>query len=271
MEQDPRAVENPIGAIFDLSEDVVQQAPLISRAVRYATLFMLVWLVINFLLILGFLFDRALFFFILAAALFVIGLAALLMLRRTSSFFRYYVVRHAAIKAVRDADPLIYAPSGSTPAERLAFHLRSVSAHLNEPQVEFAIPGVVEGQTRVRYKFDLYAHREPSALWRLLGLGDPGLSVFVKVFDRKPSAEDITAFRAAVEDVTSRTRIQPMRVIALWTNPSGEVLDDAAYAALMKNQVKFTGRLLRSSCAIELISERAGGEYDFIPFIAPQR
>ncbi|MBI5000174.1 MAG: hypothetical protein HZB92_01405 [Euryarchaeota archaeon] len=267
-QMDPRAVENPLSAIFDLSEDVVQQAPAIWRAVRYATVFMSVWLAINVVFIVIFLFDKSLLLFILCAVLFVIGFAALVMLRRSSRFFKYYVMRHSAIKAVRDADPLVYAPSGTTPAERLVSHLRASMPRLNAPDVEFAVPGIVEGTLGMKYKFDAYLHAPSGAPWRLMGLGNPGLSVFVKAFDARPRPEDVLSFRKAVEDVSARTGIQPARAIVLWLNGGGEVLDDETYNALLKAQVRFSHGFAFSMCAVEMISEYPSGEYDFVPYMA---
>jgi len=57
MQKDVRAVENPISAMFDLSEDVAQQAPNIKSLVHYASGFIAVWLFINVLLGLVFLFT----------------------------------------------------------------------------------------------------------------------------------------------------------------------------------------------------------------------
>jgi hypothetical protein len=271
MQGDPRAMENPISAIFDLSEDVVRQARVISNAVTYATVFMGIWLFINLVLLVVFFFSLSWLLFLLSFSLFVVGMMALVMLRRTASFFEHYVVRHAAIKAVRDADPLVYAPKGSTPVERLVAYLRATTPALNVPGVELAMPGIVEGLSRLQYKFDVYARKEPDRTLRALGLGDPGLAVFVKVFEARPSADDILSFKKAVEDVSSRTRIQPLRAIILWSGAEGAVLDDAAYNTLVGNQIRFSGGLNSFNCAIELVSERSGGEYDFVPFLAPAR
>ncbi len=267
MERDPRAIENPISAIFDLSEDVVAQARAIGKAVRYATVFMGVWLVINFLLVVIFLFSLNVLLFGLSAAVLILGAISLAMLRKVSEFFSYYVVRHAAIKAVRDADPIVYAPKGATPAERSLAHLRATTPQLASG-VEFAVPGIVEGANRLQYKFDVYARREPGALWRSFGIGEPGLALFVKIFETRPRAEDVVAFKKAVEDVCARTGTPPLRAIILWLNSRGESLDDDAYAALMANQVRLPGTFSSMTCAIEMITELPSGEYDFAPFMA---
>lgn len=271
MERDPRAVENPIGALFDLSEDVVANAIEIQKAVRYATVFMGVWLVVNFLLVLIFFFQFNLLLFAFCAIVLALGAVSLAMLRRVSGFFSYYVVRHAAIKAVRDADPIVYAPQGATPAERLLAHLRATTPQLSSPGVEFAVPGIVEGANRLTYKFDIYARKEPGGLWRSLGIGEPGLALFVKIFESKPKPEDVVAFRKAVEDVCARTGTPPLRAIILWLNRNSEGLDDDAYNALMSNQVRVSRSLSSAACALEMITELPNGEYDFAPFMASRQ
>ena len=115
MKSDARAVENPISAIFDLSEKVAKQAPVIKSMVRYASAFIIVWLIVSFFLILALLAQGIVFMFLIMLALFVVGFVALILLRRMNRFFRYYAARHRAIKAVRDMDPMVYVPRGKTP------------------------------------------------------------------------------------------------------------------------------------------------------------
>ena len=54
MQGDPRAVEDPIAAIFDLAEEVDAQTPKIRRALRYVRVFVWLWLAIDFLVIVAF-------------------------------------------------------------------------------------------------------------------------------------------------------------------------------------------------------------------------
>ncbi|MFQ5552538.1 MAG: hypothetical protein ACE5EW_02295 [Thermoplasmata archaeon] len=48
---DVRAVENPIAAVFDLAEEVNEQAPKIHKAIGYSRLFIMAWLFVDFLLL----------------------------------------------------------------------------------------------------------------------------------------------------------------------------------------------------------------------------
>ena len=80
MKSDARAVENPITAIFDLSEDVAKQAPIIKRMVRYASAFIIVWLIIDFFLILALLAGGFIPFFLIMLTLFIVGLVAIILM-----------------------------------------------------------------------------------------------------------------------------------------------------------------------------------------------
>ena len=68
---DARAVENPISAIFDLAEDVNDEAPRIRKLVTYATVFIGFWLVIDFIFILAFIVSN-LFISLFLMVLFVV-------------------------------------------------------------------------------------------------------------------------------------------------------------------------------------------------------
>ena len=124
MQQDARAVENPISAIFDLSEDVARQAPVIRSMVRYASAFIIIWLIVALFLVLALLVGRNWFFLLIMLSLFVIGVVSVVLLHRMNRFFKYYVARQRSIKAVRDMDPMVYAPQGKTVTERFVTYLR---------------------------------------------------------------------------------------------------------------------------------------------------
>ena len=52
LRRDARAVEDPIGAIFDLAESVDRQSPKIRKMLRYVRIFVSLWLLLDFFLIL---------------------------------------------------------------------------------------------------------------------------------------------------------------------------------------------------------------------------
>lgn len=267
MQKDARAVENPISAIFELSEDVVKQAPAIKSLGRYATAFIGIWLFIDLILILATLAAGQLFLFIITTALFIIGIVSIILMRRINRFFKYYVARHRSIKAVREMDPMVYAPKGNNAPERFVGYLRTHSEEMKGQRVEISMPGILPGRHGRDYKFDIYIKEQPGFLWRAFGFGRHGFSIFVKHFPQKPTGKQIQSFKEAVEDVTARTKIPPSRIVALWERREGDVLDDNVYQYIMKRPVKSKHRFRKLVCNLELVSE-TDGSYDFIPHMS---
>jgi len=266
MQPDARAVENPISSIFDLSEDVAKQAPVIRSMVRYASAFIIVWLIITFFLLLALLSQGNIIFFLIMLALFIVGFVAIILLRRMNRFFKYYVVRHKAIKAVRDLDPMVYAPQGNTSTERFVTYHRGHNPAMFGRNVEVAMPGIVQGNQGSQYSFDAYIREPAGGLWKLFGLGRHGFAIYVKRFDTIPKGNEVQAFKNAVEDVTSRTRIPPSRVVVLWERKADETIDDRVYQFIMTQPVTGRHRFRKYVCNLEIVSETEG-TYDFIPFM----
>jgi len=261
-----RAVENPISAMFDLSEDVAKQAPMIRRLVRYASAFILVWLFVNILLGIAFLAQGNLFLVLVMLALFIIGVSSMIFLRRINHFFRYYVARHRAITAVRQMDPMVYAPKGSNVTERLVTYLRASIPAFRRKEVEVAMPGILTGSSGMQYNFDAYIKEPASGSWKALGIGGHGFSCFIKTFPHPPDAKELQALKKAVEDVSQRTGIPPVRVIALWERAEDQTISDQAYRFVTTQMVSFSFKSRKLKCAMEIVSETEGA-YDFIPYL----
>ena len=265
MEKDVRAVENPISAIFDLSEDVAKQAPNIKNLVRYASAFIIVWLIINILLGLVFLAEGNLFLMLIMLVLFILGITSLILLKRINHFFRYYVARQRAITAVRQMDPMVYAPKGSNVTERLVTYLRASIPAFQRKEVEVAMPGIVHGQN-MQYSFDAYLKEPAGGMWKSTGMGMHGFAAYIKKFDAPPTMKDLQALKMAIEDVTQRTGIPPVRAIALWERAEDQVISDAAYNFVMNNGIEVKHKSRKLTCAMEIVSETEGS-YDFIPYL----
>ncbi len=265
---DVRAVDNPISAIFDLAEDVNKEVPRIRNLVKYATVFIGVWLVIDFILTI-LLMSSQLLLGVLMLALFVVGVFALAMLRNLNDFIRYYAIRHAAIVRVRNDDPVVFAPKGDTAVLRLFELLRIRNPAMSEAIAmrRYLTPGILRGHSGVLYSFDGYLGSKPSALWRPLGLGYPGYQLLIKSFQKTPRAEDLNSLKLAAEDVSKDNLIPPSRVIALWSRKPDQDLSDEAYAFLTSNQVMFSHRGKRFATALEMIVENEDGSYEFIPYV----
>ncbi len=265
---DVRAVDNPISAIFDLADDVNKEVPRIRKLVKYATVFIVVWLIVDFILTIALIFNQFLLG-LLMLALFVVGIFALAMLRNLNDFIRYYAIRHAAILRVRNEDPVVFAPKGDTAVLRLFEFLRTKNPAMSEAIAghRYLIPGILRGRSGVLYSFDGYLASKPSKLWRLLGWGFPGFQLMIKSFQTPPRAEDLISLKLAAEDVAKDNLIPPSRVIALWTRKPEFDLSDEAYALLTSSQVLFAHRGKRYATALEMIIENEDGSYEFIPYI----
>ncbi len=320
-QQDARAVEDPIAAIFDLAESVDRQTPKIRKMLRYVRIFVWLWLLLDFFLILlssvispggsagatlvlflpivGFLLamryvaqpSTRLAFLILAAvfgafqaltiggllflgivlvSLFILGFVILELMRDLRSFFDYFALRHRVIQRVRQSDPVVYVPEGKDSVQRILAHLattsRDVKAVMAFPGT-VATPALLTGRSGLTYSFDAYIHSDPSAVWRILGIGAPGFTVFVKSFEQAPTLADLQALKRAVEDVSEAVRIPPARVIALWRAHGDASVAPDTYDFLTRDaiRVKLGGSVY--ACSVELAREGDNGTYDFIPVV----
>jgi hypothetical protein len=266
---DIRAVENPISAIFDLAEDVNREAPRIRKMVTYGSIFIGVWLVIDFLLVLATLGNNFIIS-ILLLVLFILGVLALAMLRNFNDFFRYYVMRHAAIVSVRNDDPIVYAPKGDTAVQRVYTYIAGRNPAMNQARAsgKFQAPAIVRGASGIFYNLDGYLSSNPGALWSLFGIGYPGYQLFIKSFPAPPRPEDLMALKNAASDVSSATKMPPSRVIALWCRKEPQELSDEAYALLSTAVISWSHRGKKFAGSLELIIENEDGSYEFIPYIA---
>jgi hypothetical protein len=266
---DVRAVENPISAVFDLAEEVHDEVPRFRKLVTYATVFIGIWLIIDFLLILSSIIGRNAVLAIALLFLFVIGILALAMLRNLNDFMRYYARRHEAILRVRDEDPIVYVPKGDTAVVRLFHYIGSKNRAL-APAVsakQYQLGAILKGRSGLLYNFDGYLRSPPGPLWRLLGLGYPGYQLMMKAFGYPPRPEDLISLKNAAEDVAKDNRMPPSRVIALWIRRADQELSEEAYRTISDSQVMFAHRGKKFASSLELIIENEDGTYEFIPYM----
>lgn len=313
---DVRAVENPISAIFDLAEEVNEQAPKIRKIIGYSRFFIAIWLFVDFVLLIVFaeasrlqllpltgillitavalrwskgfpskaflmgiifvdsllislVYGEAFIMGALLAALFVLGIIILNLMRDIRGFLNYYVLRHRAIKSVREEDPVVYIPQGKDAVDRLFKYLSERHPELRGQARQGYVesPAVLRGRSGLLYSFDACVVGRPSALWKPLGLGDTGYAIFIKAFTEAPTARDLAALKRGVEDVCQAEKVPPSRVIALWTAKEDESLSDEAYDFLTTEVVTFRHGGQEFNCSLELIMESPDGTYDFIPYV----
>jgi hypothetical protein len=264
---DIRAVENPISAIFELADDVNKEAPRIKKIVTYSTVFIGFWLLLDFILILATIGTNPLIGIILIG-FFILGIATLALIRQLNDFFKYYAMRHNVILSVRDADPVLYVPKGTTPLDRLRSYIGARNPDMMRSLFSAPSPVVLRGRSGLMYQFDLYVSADHGLLWGLLGMGYPGYQLFVKQFSEAPRAEDLVAMKRAVEDVCTGTRMPPSRVMVLWNRSKDQELSEAAYELLTGSSLEFSHMGRRYASTMELVIENEDGTYEFIPFVA---
>ncbi|OPY34653.1 MAG: hypothetical protein A4E32_00127 [Methanomassiliicoccales archaeon PtaU1.Bin124] len=263
---DIRAVENPISAMFDLADQVSNEAPQVRKLVRYASFFVGFWLVLNFIFLLATIGNLLIFVFLFV--MFILGILALLSLRNLNDFFKYYTMRHSFIRSVRDADPVVIVPKGNTAVERLKAYLVAKNPAMLSALSKSPSPAMMKGNAGIFYQFDAYVASKPSVTWRLFGAGYPGYQLFVKWFEHAPRIEDINALKRAVEDVAQAEGKPASRVIMLWSRKEDEDITEEAYNQLLSTTLVSHHRGRQFACSMELIVENADGTYEFIPFIS---
>jgi hypothetical protein len=252
--------------MFDLADKVSNEAPRVRKLVRYATFFVVFWLVLNFIFILAT--AGSLMIMAFLVIMFIIGILALVSLRNLNDFFKYYAMRHSFIRSVRDADPMALVPKGSTAVERLKLFLMARNPAMSQSLMAAPTPAVMKGKGGMFYQFDSYVSSRPSMGWRLFGLGYPGYQMFIKFFDKAPRPEDINAIKRAVEDVSAGTKMPASRVIMLWSRKESEDIGEESYNLLLSSTLLTRHRGQTFACALELIIENEDGTYEFIPFIS---
>ena len=206
----------------------------------------------------------------LFVSLFILGFVILDLMRDLRSFFDYFALRHRVILAVRQADPVVHVPQGKDAAARMLAHLAATSPDVRAVMTlpgAVAAPALLTGRSGLAYSFDAYVRSVPTQLTRVLGIGHPGFSIFVKAFDRAPTAADLQALKAAVEDVALATRIPPARILAVWRAHGDEAIAPDAYHFLNSEAARVTIRGSTYACSLELAREGDDGTYDFIPVV----
>ncbi|MCI4369493.1 MAG: hypothetical protein L3K09_08030 [Thermoplasmata archaeon] len=258
-------VEDPISAIFDLSDRAAQMAPIVRRLYRYAAVILVIWLIIMAVVMISTL-RGPVFLFVLAGAGFLIGFIALQLLRQTDRFFRDFVQRHRLIRMVREADPITKIPEGRTPVERLTRYLAA-----SNPGVDTLLK---ETPAALRYRISLHAGKrevpfelvlgKPSDMtWRLFGFGNPGFAILARLAPDPLPIEELRRMEADALAVQEELEGAPSRLILLRSHPSP--LSEDAYEYAVGHPVIVRHRFGQTRATLEVITENPDGTYDFVP------
>jgi len=267
-----KAMENPIAAIFDLSDSVNSQVPRIKKMIQYSGVFVVVWLAVNFVLLFLFLAQGNLVIFLLLFVFLVLGGFGLYMMFNVNEFFDYFSRRHLAIKLIRDADELVYVPKGSDSVQSYIAYLRKVNprldqAILQDPHMLHA-PVLLMGASGITYNFDAHVFKAPATTFGMFGFGDMGYAFYLKAFEHTPNLSEVMALERAVQDITTRTVTCPSRIVILVDKKVGAMVDEEVYQHVTtKKPVIKVGR---KKCVVNLqvVSIDEDNTYDFVPVIA---
>src|SRR2546428_353684 len=230
--RDARAVEDPIAAIFDLAESVDRQTPKIRKTLRYVRWFVSVWLLLDFFLILvGAALGQGFPGF--ALLLFVPIVILLLAMRSVKGstgrlVLLIFVIIFGALQVLTFGG-LIFVGVALVALFILGF-------------------AILELMRDLRLFFDYFA-------------------LFAKGFERAPTLGDLQSLKAAVEDVSSATRIPPARILVLWRSKGDESVTPDVYEFLTKESARVRIRGATFACSLELGIERDVGTDDFIPIV----
>jgi hypothetical protein len=258
--------EDPIAAIFDLSDRVAEMAPLVRRLYRYTATILAVWIILMVIVLLLTLRPDTLFLAVLAALALAAGVIALGLLRQTDRFFRTFVQRHRAIHLMRDAEPIVRIPDGRTPTERLARHLVG-----SNPSIERLVR---ETPAALQYRVTLHAGKRevpfdlaivrPGSLWyRLFGRGDRGFAIIARLGPDAPTRADLNALETDALAVAPELTAAPVRMILLRTK--SVPLPEDVYEYAVGHPVYLRRGFGHSRSTLEVITENADGTYEFVP------
>jgi hypothetical protein len=255
----PPGVEDPISALFDLSDRVAQMAPTVRRMYRYTAVVVVLFLVIMLVLLLITIRTNG-FLAILAFIAIAVSVVALSLLRETDRFFRSFVLRHRSIRLLRDAEPRARIPEGRTPVERLARHLAQTN-----PKVEALVR---EHPDALRYRaevgnvpFDLLLVSPADRGYSVLRWGEPGFAIVARLAPESFGVAELERFAGELKGVASRLPGQLVRAILLRAHSTP--IAEPVYEYAVGHPVD----LRHGRVALEIITENADGSYDFVPHV----
>ena len=268
-----RAVENPISALFDLADDVSEHAQVVKKMVWYAIGFMLFWLFFDILIIIDNLTQNHVILIPILAGMFIAGILAIVLILQTHVFFKDFTRQYIGIKAVRQAEPIVTIPKGNTAAQRFMRYLRDSNPLFDKLLTDD--PGSLQSQVTLTgrsgkmYSFSAYIRKEPSGLWKLFGVGNPGYALYINTYDGTPDLKQILELKDAVKDVTEQTQITPSRIVAIseMQNENFDGLNEDVYSNIIQEPLSDKIKGKTYTVNVQVVSETESNTYDFVPLI----
>ena len=267
-------VEDPIHSLFELADQATREAPMVRSAYRHSQF------VVAFIgLCLFFGAIATLYYGIVQNHAILAGFGFLVIvliylsyvfyvLRRSDDLIEQFFSKLRAIDAVERTEAEAKVPPGSNPIERYAKHVWKGDATW-DPALRGAVATtlgprswVVQGHP---VYFDLAAEKRGSLLFRLTGLGDPGVLFLVRLV---PSGISLAAFDSMAADAQALASLGnslPTRLVLL--RSSSEPLTDDVYTRVTRHRVPLRYRFAHAETPLQVVSERSDGVYDFTPYL----
>ena len=260
-------MEDPISALFDLSDRAAAMAPVVRRLYRYTAAILVVWIAIMAVVILVGL-AAAGWLSVLALIGLAGGVIALGLLRQTDRFFREFVQRHRWIHLVRDADPVAKIPEGRTPIERLGRYLVSTN-----PRIAAAVqaePAALQYRATLRAKgrevpMDLVLSHVADRWTRWTGGEDSSFAVVARVGGAAVTLDDLKRLEADAQAAAPTLRAPLTRIILLRTEAG--TIPEPVYDYAVGHPVVVPWGRSPGRATLEIITESEGGRYDFVPHV----
>lgn len=273
---DPRAMENPITGLFDLSAQVSRISYDIRQNVWYSLLFIVLWTGFSLILTIATIFQLNPIGAIILGIITLSGFYAFRIVLFNYRFFEYFSRRYNAIRLLRDGNPNLYVPQGNTPVERFLNHLRANYGPFrqltdNHPEsIQFS--AILRGHTGGAYQFDAYIGIEGgSPVFKATNIPPKlvklGYALFIKVFDESPTLKDVSLLEDTVQDITALTCLPP-RVIVLHEGGDG-ALDEDLYQHITGKGATATCKKGSYAYNVQVVSG-VEGSYDLVPLISSE-
>ena len=260
-------MEDPISALFDLSERAAAMGPVVRRLYRYTAAILVVWIAIMAVVILVGLANAG-WLAVLALLGLAAGVIALGLLRQTDRFFRDFVRRYRWIHLMRDADPAAKVPQGRTPVERLGRYLEA-----SNPRIAARIraqPDSLRYRVSLRragrdVPFDLVLGAPAGTLSRRLGVGDAGFAVVARAGPEAPTVDDLRRLETDAIAASPALEGRLSRIILLRT--SSVPIPEDVYEYAVGHPVTVPWGFSRERVTLEVVTENPNGTYDFVPHV----
>jgi hypothetical protein len=266
-----RGVEDPISGTFNLAEEISERSEKIIFLSRFALYFVWFSIILYSILALASVVQGNIFMLVIWISLLITGILTTRLLSSLRTFLKTSTFRYSAIKAMREGPPAYSIPEGKNKTERFLEYLQENNRTFlrmlkNRPEI-LRKDSYAVGKKGNRYHFDAFIQKRPSSLHKLLGIGYPGYSIYIREFKKSPEMDDLKALIRELDDITANGKAYPHRVIMLMKGGrSYSGIDEDVYDKLTEGNIWLKGHKDKK-INLQVVVELPTGHYEFIPFI----